>query len=72
MNKDTWRRAWKTFVQSCLGVIIPEVCIILNDITKFDDINAIWMILAPVICSALAAGISALWNTILEAMDKPK
>jgi hypothetical protein len=34
------------------------------------DISAAWKVLFPVLCSAIAAGIAAVWNIILEELKK--
>jgi len=60
-------RAIKTFVQAFFGVLIPEICIILNNGFP-EDINAMWAIIAPTVAAALAAAISAVWNIILEKL----
>ena len=62
---DILVRALKTFVQAFLGVFIPEICVILNG-TLPVDVSAWKAILIPLGCSALAAGISAAWNAILQ------
>lgn len=68
---DILVRALKTFVQAFLGVFIPEICVILNG-TLPVDIEAWKAILIPLGCSALAAGISAAWNAILQRKkDEP-
>lgn len=63
--KDWQIRAIKTFVQSFFGVLIPELVMILNG-----NIPAEWSgwqcVIITVVCPALAAGISAAWNIILE------
>lgn len=65
---DILERAIKTFVQAFLGVLIPELCVILNG-TLPVDLNAWKAILIPLCCSALAAGISAAWNAILQRRE---
>lgn len=67
--KDWMVRALKTFVQAFLGVLIPEICAVLNGF-DFSDIGKNFMVLAPVSAAALAAGISAAWNIILEHMKE--
>lgn len=67
--KDWQIRAMKTFVQAFFGVLIPEAVVIIRDgsmlgWTKF------WTLLVPVICAALAAGISAAWNVIAAYLKK--
>lgn len=61
-------RTIKTFVQSFFGVLIPEVCIMLNNGFPA-DITTAWKILAPVIAAALSAAICAAWNIIKEKLD---
>lgn len=63
--KDWLIRALKTFAQAFFGVLIPEVCLMLNGNLP-DSIAGAKALLMPLICSALAAGISAAWNIILE------
>lgn len=65
---DILIRAIKTFVQAFLGVLIPEICAILNG-TLPVDLDAWKAILIPLGCSALAAGISAAWNAILQRRE---
>ena len=61
--KDWLERAMKTFVQTFFGVLIPEVCIILNGGFP-ESIETVWVVLSPVVAAALSAGISAAWNII--------
>ena len=60
-------RTIKTFVQSFFGVLIPEVCIMLNNGSPA-DISAAWKILAPIVAAALSAAICAAWNIINEKL----
>lgn len=62
-------RAIKTFVQSFFGVLIPEVCVMLNGGFP-ESIGVLWQILAPVVAAALSAAICAVWNIINEQLDK--
>lgn len=64
MKKDILTRALKTFVQAFFGVLIPEACAILNG--GFTDISAFWKAITPFLAAALSAGISAVWNVILD------
>lgn len=64
---DWMVRAIKTFVQAFFGVLIPEVCIILNGGFP-DSIETAWAILAPVVAAALASAISAAWNIVSEKL----
>lgn len=67
--KDVGMRALKTFVQAFFGVLIPEVCVILSKVTEYDWSQwYVWML--PIVCGALAAGISAAWNGIINATHK--
>lgn len=61
-------RAIKTFVQSFFGVLIPEVCIVLNGGFP-ESIDAAWLLLSPFVASALAAAIAATWNIINEKLS---
>ena len=65
--KDWQIRALKTFAQAFGGVLVPELVMILNGGLP-PDWSALKLTLIPVICSALAAGISAAWNIILERL----
>lgn len=65
VTKDWVVRAAKTFVQSFLGVLIPEFCIILNNGFP-ENLSVVWAALLPSVPAALAAAISALWNYLLE------
>ena len=67
--KDWQIRALKTFAQTFGGVLVPEVVMILNSGVP-ENWHSVWVVLAPVICSALAAGISAAWNIILEKLKE--
>ena len=67
--KDWQIRALKTFAQAFGGILVPEVVMILNSGVP-ENWHSIWVVLAPVICSALAAGISAAWNILLEKLKE--
>ena len=67
--KDWMIRAIKTFVQAFFGVLIPEVCTMLNNGWP-ESWDKVWIILAPTIAAALSAAICAVWNIIIEGMDK--
>lgn len=66
--KDVGMRALKTFVQAFLGVLIPQIVMMLNNYMDFDWGN--WTTYLPIITGALAAGISAAWNGIINASSK--
>lgn len=67
--KDWQIRALKTFVQAFGGILVPELVLVLNGGFPASW-GALWAVLAPVICAALAAGISAAWNVILERLKE--
>lgn len=67
--KDWMVRALKTFVQAFFGVLIPEFVVMLRDGSVMGW-NKFWTLMVPVLCAALAAGISAAWNIIGEALKK--
>lgn len=59
---DIWERALKTFIQAFCGVLVPEIVTLLQ--TGIKPGEAWGAILLPIVCGALAAGISACWNVI--------
>lgn len=65
---DLWQRAGKTFVQAFLGVLIPQIVLMLTNYMDFDWTK--WETYLPLITGALAAGISAGWNAIINANYK--
>ena len=65
--KDWQIRAAKTFIQAFGGVLVPELVMILSTGVP-ESWSKVWTLLAPVICAALAAGISAAWNIISEKL----
>lgn len=65
---DVWQRALKTFVQAFFGVLVPQIVAMLNNYMDFDW--ASWTTYLPLITGALAAGISAVWNGIINASGK--
>lgn len=66
---DLWSRAGKTFVQAFFGALIPQIVLILTHVLEYDWGNFLtWGL--PIISGALAAGISAAWNGIINA-SKP-
>lgn len=64
---DWMIRAIKTFVQAFFGVLIPEVCILLNGGFP-ESVEAAWVVIAPVVAAALSAAISAVWNILNEKL----
>ena len=67
--KDWMIRSLKTFVQAFFGVLIPELCVILNQGFP-ESWSVLWALLAPVIAAALSAAICAAWNIILEQLQE--
>lgn len=65
---DLWQRAGKTFVQAFFGVLVPQIVLMLTNYMDFDWTN--WATYLPLITGALAAGISAAWNAIINASNK--
>lgn len=65
---DLWQRAGKTFVQAFLGVLIPQIVMMLNNYMDFDW--GAWTTYLPLITGGLAAGLSAAWNGIINATNK--
>ena len=60
-------RTLKTFVQSFLGVLVPEICVILNN--GFPETwSKLWGYLAPVVAAGLSAAICAVWNILNEKL----
>lgn len=70
MNKDSLGfRALMTFVEGFLCVLIPEIVVILTNVLDYDWTH--WTTFAiPIVCGALASGISAAWNAIRNAISK--
>ena len=73
--QDIGSRAAKTFFQAFFGVVVPEVCAILMNIANGKPITELdwdkWYIyVIPVVCAGLAAGLSAVWNGIINATSK--
>lgn len=66
--KDVGSRAAKTFVQAFFGVLIPQIVGMLNNYQDIDWAN--WVTYLPLIAGALAAGISAAWNGIINQLDE--
>lgn len=67
--KDWLVRSLKTFVQAFFGVLIPEAVAIFSNILNYDfSAWKTWLI--PIICAAIAAGLSAAWNGYLEHTKK--
>ena len=58
----------KTFVQAFFGVLIPETVYLLNNAGKpeLGGLRGIAVMVPPALCSALAAGLSAVWNLLSD------
>ena len=65
--KDWMIRALKTFVQAFFGILVPELVLFLNGSLP-KDFEGMKAMMSPMLCSALAAGISALWNYVSEKL----
>ena len=65
-------RAIKTFIQAFGGVFIPALCVVLNQISTggLPSNFTTWLltVIVPMLCAALAAGIAAAWNYIIEIL----
>ena len=69
--KDWVIRALKTFVQATLAYFVANAALITQHVVEwnFSDWKG-WAL--PLITGAISAGISAVWNVILEQIDKKK
>lgn len=67
--KDWMIRAIKTFVQSFFGVLVPEICLILNGGFP-ESLSSAWLVLSPIVAAALSASICAVWNIINEKLKE--
>lgn len=65
--KDWMTRSLKTFVQAFFGVLIPEICVLLNSGFP-ESVHVAWVALAPAVAAALSAAICAVWNIIAEQL----
>lgn len=69
--KDWLIRALKTFVQATVAYFVANIAMISQHIVDWDFSNwKGWPM--PILVGALSAGISAVWNVILEQIDKKK
>lgn len=69
MITDIRSRAIKTFFQAFAGAIVPQIVLILTNILDYDWSN--WLVWGlPIITGAIAAGISAAWNSISNALQE--
>lgn len=61
-------RAAKTFIQAFVPVIIANIALIGNHVVNWDFAD--WKgWLAPILIAAVAAGIAAVWNLIIERIN---
>lgn len=67
--KDWLVRALKTFVQATVAYFVANISLITTHVVDWDfsDWKG-WLL--PIIVGAGSAGISAVWNIILEATEK--
>lgn len=69
--KDWLVRALKTFVQATIAYFVANATLITQHVVEWDFSD--WKgWLMPILIGALSAGISAVWNIILEGIDKKK
>lgn len=69
--KDWLIRALKTFVQATVAYFVANIALITQHVVEWDFSD--WKgWLMPIIVGAGSAGISAVWNVILESIDKKK
>lgn len=69
--KDWLIRALKTFVQATVAYFVANIALISQHVVDWDFSN--WKgWLMPILVGAIASGISAVWNLILEGIDKKK
>lgn len=69
--KDWIIRALKTFVQATVAYFVANIALISQHVVEWDFSD--WKGWAlPLITGAISAGISAVWNVILEQIDKKK
>lgn len=66
-KKDLISRVIKTFVEAAIGYVAVNVGAVALD---FDEPDVMMHALACVFVSAVAAGVSAVWNGIIEPMVK--
>ena len=61
-------RAAKTFIQAFIPVIVANIAMIMTHVVNWDFAD--WKgWLMPILISAVAAGIAAIWNLILEKIN---
>lgn len=71
-NLPDWAiRALKTAAQAFGSVLIPELVVVLNGGWP-ESWGVFWACMAPVVSSALAAAICAVWNILLERLRTEK
>lgn len=69
--KDWIIRALKTFVQATIAYFVANIAMISQHIVDWDFANwKGWLL--PIIVGAGSAGISAVWNIILEKLNEKK
>lgn len=69
--KDWQIRTLKTFIEAFGGVFVPELAMILTgNVPK--EWTSWTCVLVAVVCPAIAAGITAAWNVILEHLREGK
>lgn len=67
--RDWAIRALKTFVQATVAYFVANIAMIANHVVNWDFADwKGWLL--PVLIGCGSAGISAVWNIILEALNK--
>ena len=69
--KDWVIRAIKTFVQATVAYFVANIAMIANHVVNWDFTDwKGWLL--PILTGCVSAGIAAVWNIILEALNKTK
>lgn len=69
--KDWLIRALKTFVQATVAYFVANITMITSHVVEWDFADwKGWLL--PIIVGAGSAGISAVWNIILESFNSKK
>lgn len=66
-NKQLWERVFKTFLEAALASLLANYTVLT---AALEDMTALRRALLCVGIGAVAAGISAVWNGVLEPLWK--
>lgn len=69
--KDIGSRALMTFFEGFFCVLIPELVVILTNVLDYDWTHWTTFVI-PLVCGAIASGISAAWNSIRNVLASRK